>query len=239
MATKKFQPLPDPLQYLQPFADSLAKLPRGSLNEDVDDSALIAALRERVRGAGENEAAGQLNSDRGILESWLKTTGGKEHVAYWILGVLAADDLASYLLNPPTQTRRPPVISIEVPPGWKSETGPGWLALKKRGMLVSVHVRTESSFKRSLLEREKTLSIRQSGVETKTRFSDFQSGRCSGRKFVWERVTPAPMKRIDYLLRVPGGHVSVIVSTKQTSFDETGIEGIFGTLRLSASSHQE
>ena len=46
MAKQLFTPLPDALRYLQPFVNSLAKLPREALNEDIDASRLESALRE-------------------------------------------------------------------------------------------------------------------------------------------------------------------------------------------------
>jgi hypothetical protein len=60
MPTKKPAPLPEPLRYLQPFANALAKLPTEDLNVDVDASRLDAALRKRVRGLDEDAAAAQL-----------------------------------------------------------------------------------------------------------------------------------------------------------------------------------
>jgi hypothetical protein len=56
-------PLPEPLQYLQPFVRSLAKLPPDELNEDVDAFRLELALRKRLHGLDEDAAAEVLSSD--------------------------------------------------------------------------------------------------------------------------------------------------------------------------------
>src|SRR5690242_2825391 len=71
MSTKKPAALPEPLHYLQPFANALAKLPPEDLNEDVDVSRLDAALRKRVRGLNEEAADAELARDRDLLERWL------------------------------------------------------------------------------------------------------------------------------------------------------------------------
>jgi hypothetical protein len=57
MPTEKPAPLPEPLRYLQPFANALARIPAEDLNEDVDGSRLEAALRKRARDLDEEAGA--------------------------------------------------------------------------------------------------------------------------------------------------------------------------------------
>ena len=83
---KKPSPLPDPLRYLQPFANSLAKLPPEDWNEDIDGARLDAELRKRLRGFDDEAAAEELARDCDLLESWLKDK--PDHPAHWIRGFL-------------------------------------------------------------------------------------------------------------------------------------------------------
>jgi hypothetical protein len=86
MPTKTPTHLPEPLRYLQPFANALSKLSPEDLNEDVDASRLEAALRKRVRGMDEEGADAELAKDRKLLERWLE--GKPNHPAHWIRGFL-------------------------------------------------------------------------------------------------------------------------------------------------------
>ena len=70
MPTKKPALLPEPLRYLQPFANALAKLQPDELNEDVDASRLEAALRKRIRDLDLEDAEARLEEDRELLEGW-------------------------------------------------------------------------------------------------------------------------------------------------------------------------
>jgi hypothetical protein len=117
MPTKKPVPLPDSLRYLQPFVNSLAKLPPEDLNEDVDPSPLEAALRKRLHGLQEQAAKAKLAKDRQLLERWLKTQA--HHPAHWVLGFLSSPDLATQLTAPAQPPLRGPEMTFEAPGGWK------------------------------------------------------------------------------------------------------------------------
>src|SRR4051812_21286186 len=117
MPTKKPPPLPEPLRYLQPFANALAKLPPEDLNEDVDASRLEAALRRRLQGLDEDAADAELMKDRDVLEHWLKDQPA--HPAQWIRGFLLSPALSEHLTRPPEPPPRGPEMHFEAPKGWK------------------------------------------------------------------------------------------------------------------------
>jgi hypothetical protein len=231
MARKKPAPLPEPLRYMQPFANALAKLPPEDLNEDVDPSRLEAALRKRIRGLDEEAAEAELAKDRDLLEDWLKDK--PDHPAHWIHGFILSPTLATDLAQPPEPPLRGPEILFEAPNGWKVKTLPFGLSLKSGkigGSISTIH--DESWFEGSLQEREQTAKLRWPGQQTANEISDVSFDGCSGKKYVF----PAPWKQVDYLLRVRGGFVWIrLSSTSGDDFDESPLEAKLHTIRVSAS----
>lgn len=231
MPTKTPAPLPEPLRYLQPFANALAKLPPGELNEDVDASRLEAALRKHVRGLDGDAADAQLAEDRDLLERWLEDK--PDHPAHWIRGFLLSPDLAPHPTRPAEAPPRGPEMLFEAPTGWKVKAAPFRLDLKAGKIVgwIIAPFEDESSFEGSQREREQTAKLRQPGQQTANEISDVSFDGCSGKKYVF----PAPWKQVDYLLRVPGGFVWVKLSSMSgTDFDESPLEAKLHTLRLSA-----
>lgn len=83
---------------------------------------------------------------------------------------------------------------------------------------------------------QKRQKLRQPGQETANEISDVSLDGCSGMKYVFRMIKPAPWKQLDYLLRVPGGCVWIQLSTMTgVDFDESPLESKLHTLRLSAS----
>src|SRR5437762_996877 len=136
MPMTKPAPLPEPLRYLQPFANALAKLPPEELNEDVDASRLEAALRKRLRGMDEVAADAQLAKDRELLERWLEDR--PDHPAHWIRGFLLSPELATHLAQPPEPPPRGPEMSFVAPDGWKVKVVPFRLDLKKGKLIGTI-----------------------------------------------------------------------------------------------------
>ena len=66
--------------------------------------------------------------------------------------------------------------------------------------------------------------------------SEVSFEQCSGKKYLHRMTAPALWKRVDYVLRVPGGFVSIGLGTLTgVEFDEAPLEFKLHTLRLSAS----
>jgi hypothetical protein len=61
------EPLPERLQYLQPYREFLAKIPKSKIDEGTDTTLLCDLVREQIRGKTEAEAKEKLAAD---LEEW-------------------------------------------------------------------------------------------------------------------------------------------------------------------------
>jgi hypothetical protein len=227
--------LPAALGYLQPFVRSLAKLPPEELNEDVDASRLVAALRKRLRGLDEGSAEAALAKDRELLETWLKTAASSEHPAHWVLGYLRCPDLPAHLRGAPDPLPRGPSLTFAAPEGWRAEVRPFGLDLRRGKVLASFTVIDESAFDVLQRQREQPLPPGPSGLQATVEASDIACAECTGRKYLYQQPAPVPWKRVDHVLRVPGGYLCVFLGTMcGADFDELPIEARLHTLRLSA-----
>ena len=226
MANKP-SPLPDPLRYLQPFANALAKLPPEELNEDIDASWLDTALRKRLRGLDDEAAAAELAGDCDLLESWLKDK--PDHPAHWIRGFLLSPDLATYLTQPAEPPPRGPEISFVAPEGWKVKLVPFRLDLKKGKLIGSVMAINQLTF--GMMQRQQENWVAPPGLEATREVLNVRHGDVSGMKCVYQQVLPVPWKSVDYLLSVPGGFVRVVGE----DFDEAPFDANLHTLRLPVS----
>jgi hypothetical protein len=230
MPANKPARLPEPLQYLQPFANVLANLPPEDLNEDVDPSRLESALRKRVRGLDEDAAKAALANDRDLLESWLKDK--PDHPAYWIGGFLTSPDLASFLIRPAEPPPQGPDMSFEAPRGWKVKVVPFRLDLKKGKLIGTIMAIDELSF--DLIQRQKEHWVARPGLQATHVVQSVKHGEVSGKKYIYRQVAPVPWKRVDYVLSVPGGFVSAMLDALGADFDEAPFDASLHTLRMSA-----
>jgi hypothetical protein len=241
MPTKKPASLPEPLRYLQPFANALATLPPGELNEDVDPSRLEAALRKRVRDMDLEGAELQLAEDRDRLERWLADK--PDHPAHWILGLILSPTLATDLtqaVGPPPRGAAEPVphapeIDFVPPDGWRvKQLAPSLLQLKKGKLTGTVMAIDENLFHQTQRERESDWVV-SPGVEATRDIQVAEYGSVSGKKYVYRRIAPDQSKRVDYVLNVPGGFAMAGIEAAGADFDESAFESALPTLRLSAS----
>lgn len=231
MPTKKPAPLPEPLRYLQRFANALSKLAPYDLNEDVDISQLEAALRKRIRGLDVEAAEAQLTEDRELLEHWL--IDRPDHSAHWIRGFLLSPDLATILTQPEEPSPRGPEMSFVAPDGWKVTVVPFRLDLKKGKLVGTIMVIDELSF--DFNQRQQEYWVAPSGLEATREVLAVRYGNVSGTKCIYRQIAPVPWRSVDYLLRVPGGFVSAMLCASGADFDEAPFDAKLHTLRLSAS----
>jgi hypothetical protein len=233
MPANKPAKLPAKLRYLQPFADRLAKLPPDEQNEEVDASPLDAALRKRLRGKNEAEALTILEDDRDLLEEWLSSR--PDHPAHWILGyIMWPDELAEVLTSPVPPPARGPEFTFEAPAGWTMKPVPFRLDLKAGKMIGTIVAMGESMFELSQRQREFAVKNQPAHVQSMSEISDISIDTCRGKKFCIRMTAPAPSKQVDYVLRVPGGCVSITLSTLTgDDFDESPLEAKLHTLSLS------
>lgn len=236
MPRKKYTPLPEPLRYLQPFVNSLARLPAESVNEDIDSSRLLAALRKRLRGLDGEAAQEALAKDRDLLETWLKNTASPGHPAEWVLGFLLWPGVASHAIHahapsPPKPEPLAPAITFETPPGWKVTSAPFGLKLKKgkiTGIIAAVDEKMFNGWPDVHEERVRAAVVPD--YQAKTELSEVHLGACSGKKYCCQMTAPAVWRTVEYMLRVPGGCVEIVLGG--TGFDESPIEAKVHTLRL-------
>jgi hypothetical protein len=227
MPMKNYQPLPDPLRYLQPFVQGLAKLTPDERNEDLDPALLERALRRRLRGLDEATATAELACDRDLLDAWLKASAGPDHPAYWVLGFLSSPDLATHLIRPTAPPPRGPALTLDAPEGWKVKEVSSRLDLKKGKLIGTIMAIDELSFQAMCRQQE----YWPQGLPMTRETMDVRFGDCFGKKHLFRE----PFKRVDYLLAVPGGFVSAQFSALGAEFDEAPLESSLHTLRLSGS----
>src|SRR4051794_30798782 len=68
---RRMRALPPRLEYLQPVIAEMSKLGLDDFHEDLDTTALVAALRKRVKGLAMKRAKEMLTKDREALETWV------------------------------------------------------------------------------------------------------------------------------------------------------------------------
>jgi hypothetical protein len=237
MGKKDVQKLPAELRYLQPFLRALAKRPAEELDEDIDAADLEAALRKRLRGLDEHAADAELSKHRALLEKWLKTSASANHPVYWVLGFITLPGIGRKLVRPPEPPLRGPRMDFEPPMGWKVKSVPFRLDLKKGRVIGTIGAIDDFTF--DLLQRQMEgwdARAHAQGLQASMESSDVTFGACAGKKYVYKQTGQVSWKRVDYLLRAPGGIVSVTLDGGGTDFNESEFESKLCTLRLSSPS---
>jgi len=254
--------LPQGLGYLQRFASSLARRPADSLHEDLDPEPLIRAVRAHFREDDRVAARAQFRRDVDLLQGWLEAKGQETHPAHWILGFLSGVELDELLDDPPPPPPPTgPALHIETPPGWKSQSSPGAVSLRRGPLFASLLVCSPESFGvlRSQLEApppdlNETVRLTRAmqakifqdqgldvvlpeppRIEESRVLTDVVFGPVVGRKLVYRTLQPTRSKSVSYLLTAPGGQVQVMVgNTKLGDVDETPVESCLASLRIAA-----
>lgn len=239
------KPLPRPLRYLQPFVNKLARLgPEAHREQTIDAKPLDAALRKRIAGLDRRSAEAAVAEDRDLLKTWLKTTGGRDHPAYWALGYLSSGGLANDLRRPPPPKPKRPLkpkqprrsaIGFEPPDGSTVKAGTWRLDLKTTGFVGLIEGMDEAEYDDALrLIKKIRPAPRPRGApkETITTTNIRRSG-VSGKKHVKRWPTLALSKQVHYMLRVPGGGVTIVLDGRgKADFDELVLESKLHTLRV-------
>jgi len=229
--------LPTELNYLEPVAKELAKLPPDDLNEDVDASKLLAALRNRVKGLELRDAISQLTKDSEVLQKWIKETKTSEGAVFFISAYfLRPGPLARDLLAPPPPPE--PTVSVEMESDWETKEFPRRLDLFKQKIYCSIAVLDKQGFDIHKHKSDHRQELQKSpqnlwaslGVWTKT---PVRFGECHGEKSIYVQPGKTNWKSVDYLLEVPGGYVNAHLGReKGKDFDEMEFEKKFHTLKV-------
>lgn len=233
--------LPEQLHYLQPFRRKFASRRPEELDEDSGWIALKPLLSKRVRGLELDEAGKILDHDLAALREWLAEPAQEHDPLHFVLGVsliASGADLIRHIQEEAEEAAKPKLcLQMELPPGAKRRRVEG---SGDEGMLVSWR---ELLFVVEALSQEAAANL--GDPMTRSFFpgilasvSTISLGTVSGHKFIVNGESwSGPFKKVEYILTVPGGHVSASVSssakkTDELNWDETKLEAYFHTLRL-------
>jgi hypothetical protein len=219
---------PEELRYLQPIIRSLARRTPEHVNAELDVARLEAALRKRIRGLDEDAAQAKLEEDGELLKTWLNKFAPSDHPGHWVLACLLYVD-AGFLLNPPVPKRGPTMI-FEPPKGWNVQAVPFRLDLKRGKLIGSIMAIDEATF--TLLQHQREQWAPSPSVRANQEVTAVRFGEVRGKKYLYTQSAPAPWKRVDYVLVVPGGFVTVMLDALGADFEESPFETRAHTLRL-------
>ena len=146
------EPLPERLQYLQPFREFLAKLPKDEAS-DADPTLLEELIYEQIKGKTTEEAKEKLNADLEELEKYLSAPRRRNDRLHFVQGyLLIAVEDPEELLKPPEKPK--PVeerLIMELPPKAKSKVDEYSLTVKwKRQRLNALKHNMDDEFSRKL-----------------------------------------------------------------------------------------
>jgi hypothetical protein len=234
--------LPNELNYLRPALAELSALPSHELNEDVDLTSIETVLRERIKGLNIRQATERIKLDCRTLKLWSKQPGNSGAAISLLIGVLSyrPGPLARRLLAPIQPAQPEPAIIFEAPDGWSVEPMPLSLHLstgrKKMGAIMLI----DDSALELLAHQNQIRDERRAPIRGRNPFaiigewtkSSVHFGEAHGDKYLYKQTQPAAWKRVQYLLKVPGGTVDILLDANGKKFDESSFESKLHTLRI-------
>jgi hypothetical protein len=233
------QPLPEDIKYLEPVLRKMREIPVDELNEDTDASAINKALLGRIKALGKCGVSKRLAADRDVLRTWLEESKAEEPAAWWIVGYLMIPGaLVRRLLAPPEAPPSGPKIVFEAPAGWTVKHYPVSISFRNGKLVASIqaidadilkHLRSQYEAMDKLPARPRNLP--RPKYKVKCERSVVRFGECRGDKRTSVMIGPG-WKRIDYLLEVPGGAVTIMLDGGGKGFDESAFEEKLHTLRV-------
>lgn len=227
--------LPIRLEYLQQTLDELGKVPDEDLNESNEDAASLMeqTLRDRVKGLTASEANEVLEQDCEALKQWLDESGTNSAPGYFIYGWFVMIDVEWLLAEPEPPEETTVQVTMDPPAGYRMETEYGSISLSRRGCYCSIMPIRDEWYVQIHRDQLKAVSANPGpGVEDGV--SEVAFGAVTGDKRTYLlRAQGGASKRLDYVLKVPGGWVMVTIqNTGSKPFDEAPLEAQFPTLRI-------
>lgn len=221
----------------------LSALPPEELNEDVDLSGIEAALRQRLKGLTIRQTTKRIKSDCAALKKWSKQFENSEAATIsFVIGLLSyrPGQLARRLLAPAQATEPEPTIIFEPPAGWSAEPMPLSLKLRAGRQTIGAITAIDESMVEVLVNQNQIRDERESRVRIRNPFAVFgewtkspvRFGDAHGHKYLYKQAQTVPWKSVQYLLRVPGGAVNIVLDASGKKFDEAPFESKLHTLRV-------
>jgi len=218
----KLNPLPEQLEYLQPFRKKFASRP-GDLNEDTGCAPLLELLQKRIAGLSNEAAEKLLAEDIAELDKWLaepEQVNDCLHFAEGVFLIASPADLLKQLKEEAAKQSKPlPWVEMELPPKARvrrfEKDGDGGMLVKWNELMFSVSIANEEW----VAKKEKPTEF-WDPKETVT-CTPVQFGDVTGLKYVGvsQQAYMLPEKpviqarRIIYILAVPGGgHLNISLS---------------------------
>jgi len=249
----RIRTLPETLRYLRPFQEYLAALPAADVGELTDTTMLEKLLRKRVRGMSSREATNQLSADIEELGTVFSTEQSRDVRLGFIFGFLfTAATMPENLLKPPVKPKKiVERLTMKLPPNAKSSVDEYSLTVKwKRQNFYALRLNMDDEFSRNLTlarfahpnvsERELLTLMGETGLAKLASPNTLQNvpkaisvnlGTVTGHKHVDFRDSPVIWKKAGYLLKIPGGYVSVDIQASHL-FDENKWEPYLASLRF-------
>jgi hypothetical protein len=246
----KQEPLPERLQYLQPYREFLAKIPKSKIDEGTDTTLLCDLVRERIRGITETEAKEKLNADLGELEKFLSSR--RDERLHFVLGVfLIAVENPEEFVKPPEKSKER--IIMELPPNAKSKYFEEWSLIAnwkrqhfcaspvdmtydygRRSFLIELAHPDANDYERYILMGETAMAemVHPKAREIRPLLSTpVNFGKVTGHKWIVSHESPFVRKTVTYKLQIPGGYANISIDA-EILFDESEWEFYLPTLRI-------
>lgn len=241
----KQDPLPERLQYLQPYREFLAKIPKSKLDEGTDTTLLDELVRERIRENTETEAKEKLSADLEELEKYLSTRlDDKFHFVRGFF-LIAVENPMELLKSDKKPEER---LLMELPPNAKAKYEEEWaLVIKwKRQLFCGTPLDMSDNWSRELFLAEfnnpnanQYEIFKIAGYPTLAEM--FQPEQREMRpppsiavsfgKVVGHKQTIShESKKVSYKLQIPGGYAKVSIYAGFL-FDESKWDSYLATLR--------
>jgi hypothetical protein len=258
----ELNPLPERLQYLQPFRKKFASRP-DDLNEDTGYAPLLELLQQRTAGLSDDAAEKLLALDIAELDKWLaapEQVNDCLHFAEGVFLIASPADLLKQLKEEASKKIKPlPWVEMGLPPKAKEKRfdDSGGMLVKWNELMFSVSIASEEW----IAKKEKPREFWDPKIPVTC--TPVQFGDATGFKYVETRQQAyalpekpiVPQRRIIYILAVPGGHVSISLSCSgkkpnlkwdeaklvewrreqvrlESNWDEKPIESFFHTIRI-------
>ncbi len=214
-------PLPERLQYLQPFRKKFAARP-DDLNEDTGYAPLLELLQKRIAGCSDEAAAKLLEEDIAELQKWLELPEQVNdclHFAEGVFLIASPADLLKQLKEEAAKQSQPlPWVEMDLPAKAKprrfEKDGDGGMLVRWNELLFSVSIISEEWVAKKEKPRE-FWDPKEAVTCTPVQFGDVAGLKYVGitqKEFALPERPIVSQRRIIYILAVPGGHVNISLS---------------------------